>query len=160
MAYTLNQFHNVFKTFAQNHRFVNSYGFGDLADIGNGVENYSVNKDNSTGKLMYPSMWITPQPSVIDRHFIRWKFNILFYDLVHKDDSNSIEVLSDTQQCAADLINYLRNPSYEDYFSIDNEYSFQITPFRDRFNDEVTGWMLDLEIDVVNLNDRCTIPIA
>ena len=85
---------------------------------------------------------------------------MLFRSLVNQNEDNSIEVISDTLQMANDFIQYLRTTTNEDNFDIDNEYTFQLTPFKDRFNDDVTGWQLDLQLNIINLNDSCNLPIS
>jgi len=131
-----------------------------LSELGQSVAAYTVNKDNGTNNITYPSMWVTPQPSSIERHFLKLNFMCLFYDLVNQNEDNSIEVISDTLQMANDFIQYLRTTTNEDNFDIDNEYTFQLTPFKDRFNDDVTGWQLDLQLNIINLNDSCNLPIS
>ena len=158
--FSINQIHKKFSDFATAHLQINSYGFGDLSEIGQSVAAYTVNKDNGTNNITYPSMWVTPQPSSIERHFLRLNFMCLFYDLVNQNEDNSIEVISDTLQMANDFIQYLRTTTNEDNFDIDNEYTFQLTPFKDRFNDDVTGWQLDLQLNIINLNDSCNLPIS
>ena len=147
--FSINQIHKKFSDFATAHLQINSYGFGDLSEIGQSVAAYTVNKDNGTNNITYPSMWVTPQPSSIERHFLRLNFMCLFYDLVNQNEDNSIEVISDTLQMANDFIQYLRTTTNEDNFDIDNEYTFQLTPFKDRFNDDVTGWQLDLQLNII-----------
>ena len=158
--FSINQIHKKFSDFATAHLQINSYGFGDLSEIGQSVAAYTVNKDNGTNNITYPSMWVTPQPSSIERHFLKLNFMCLFYDLVNQNEDNSIEVISDTLQMANDFIQYLRTTTNEDNFDIDNEYTFQLTPFKDRFNDDVTGWQLDLQLNIINLNDSCNLPIS
>jgi hypothetical protein len=158
--YSLNQIEKTLQNFVNAHQILNSYGFGELADVAQGVASYTINKNASgTNDLVYPSMWATPTPSGITRHWIEYKLSIIVFDLVHKDESNKIEVLSDCIQILEDLINYLRQPAYEDYFSIDNEYSFTADPFTDRFNDEVSGWAMEITVKVPNENNICTLPI-
>lgn len=158
--FSINQIHKKFSDFATAHLQINSYGFGDLSELGQSVAAYTVNKDNGTNNITYPSMWVTPQPSSIERHFLKLNFMCLFYDLVNQNEDNSIEVISDTLQMANDFIQYLRTTTNEDNFDIDNEYTFQLTPFKDRFNDDVTGWQLDLQLNIINLNDSCNLPIS
>ena len=124
--FSINQIHKKFSDFATAHLQINSYGFGDLSEIGQSVAAYTVNKDNGTNNITYPSMWVTPQPSSIERHFLKLNFMCLFYDLVNQNEDNSIEVISDTLQMANDFIQYLRTTTNEDNFDIDFCYSDSI----------------------------------
>lgn len=164
MAYSLNQIDKIFLTFAQNHKQLNSYGFGDPSDIGNNTLqlNWSAGVLNGReSSPVYPLLWVSPQPSEINRHFVIWKLTIIICDQIKKDDTNQTEVLSDTQQIMQDCIANLQAPAFVPYFTIGNEFSYTITPFtEEKFDDETAGWLCDIELRTVNVNDRCAIPMV
>jgi hypothetical protein len=46
-------------------------------------------------------------------------------DLVHKDQRNELEVLSDQLQIGTDVVAQLRAPLYEDFFYVGESVSFE-----------------------------------
>lgn len=86
----------------------------------------------------------------------RLNISIVIMDMVHPDLSNRIEVWSDTLQIINDLKAYLNDPAFDDYYILQEES--QLTPFADRFTDNVTGWKMDLVFIINDLKDRCAIP--
>lgn len=164
MAFSLNQIDNLFLTFAKNHKQINSYGFGDPSDIGNNTLELNWSAGILNGREsspVYPLLWISPQPSIISRHFITWRLSIIICDQLKKDETNQTEVLSDMQQIMQDCLANLQTPAFNSSFTIDGEFSYTITPFtEEKFDDETAGWLCDIDLKVSNVNDRCAIPMV
>lgn len=164
MAFSLNQIDKIFQDFAASHKQINSYGLGEASEIGSDklLLNYSAGvMAGRESAPVYPLLWAVPMPSDISRRFVIWKFSIIVCDLVLPDESNLTEVLSDTQQILQDFLANLQAPAYNSSFTIEGEYEYVITPFREeRFNDCTAGWISDIELKISNLNDRCAIPMT
>jgi len=79
-------------------------------------------------------------------------------DLVHKDERNELEVLSDTLQMATDVVAQLRNPIYEDWFIVGDNVTFE--DFTERFNDEVSGYKIDISLILSEQFNLCALPIV
>jgi hypothetical protein len=139
---TLNQIIKQFREIATNHKQINTFGFGDLPEIGK-------EKD-----IVYPLMWVLQKSSSIDNNDLRLKYQFFFSDLVHKDLSNNDEVLSDQLLTALDVIAQLQHSAY------DWEYTqgAQLEPFTGKWSDEVSGWIMDCEVVVPSPYNRCAIP--
>lgn len=139
---TLNQIIKQLREIAQKHKQINTFGFGDLPEIG------------KTNSITYPLMWVNQQPSTMSDNDLKLRYKIFFCDLVHKDNSNSDEVLSDQLLNALDVVAQLQHPSYEWNYT----QSANLEPFYGKWDDEVTGWILDCELDLPNTYNRCAIP--
>lgn len=99
--------------------------------------------------ILQPSSFITREFEV--------NMTIVIMDLVEKDISNRWEVWSDIQLMFSDLRAFLNDPLQDDNYIIDDNIT--ITPFADRFTDDVTGWSGDIRFTISDLKDRCAIPI-
>lgn len=142
---TLNNLNKAFNRIADAHQQINSYGFGDPLDMA------------VSGTIEYPMMWVIPKGVSAKQGEVAFSFTLLFMDLVHKDESNKIEVWSDQMQTALDVISELTHPDWPWTFVLPEASS---TPFEEKGDDEVAGYSVDLVIRSKFTRDRCAIPEA
>lgn len=143
--YTLHQTIDKIKAIANDHAQINSVGYGELSDV-----------DATKGYTM-PLCWVVEQPSNISGRILINSVMIIVMDLVHKDLSNALEVVSNTQQILTDIIAEMQSPSNQALFEVGTD-GVSLTPFQDRFDDEVSGWYCTLNIETSYLQDRCAVP--
>ena len=146
MKRTLNQINELLEGIATAHQQINSYGIGDLYDL---VAN---------GAVTYPLMFTVINPGQIQGKQMSLNLSLLFMDLVHKDQRNELEVLSDQLQIATDVVAQLRAPLYEDWFLVNESVSFE--DFTERFNDEVAGYKIDITLNLSEQFNLCALPIV
>lgn len=146
MKRTLNQINELLEGIATAHQQINSYGIGDLYDL---VAN---------GAVTYPLMFTVINPGQIQGKQMSLNLSLLFMDLVHKDQHNELEVLSDQLQIATDVVAQLRAPLYEDWFMVGDSVSFE--DFTERFNDEVAGYKIDITLNLSEQFNLCALPIV
>jgi len=141
---TLNQVITQLNTIATNHNQINTFGFNDMPEYG---------KETS---IVYPVMWVTQLPSNVNGNELNLKFRILFADLVHKGEENQDDVSSDQMQTALDVIAQLQHPDYEWFYSsISN-----LEPITGKLDDEISGWVIDVNLMIDNAFNRCQIPFT
>ena len=143
--YTLHQTIDKIKAIANDHAQINSVGYGELSDV-----------DATKGYTM-PLCWVVEQPSNISGRILINSVMIIVMDLVHKDLSNALEVVSNTQQILTDIIAEMQSPENQALFEVGTD-GVSLTPFQDRFDDEVSGWYCTLNIETSYLQDRCAVP--
>lgn len=141
--YTFNQINKAFNDIAVEHKQINTYGIGDIWEIA------------TSGTINYPMMWAQPTDSRLEQNVYVSSFTLIFMDIVHKDESNENEVLSDMEQVALDVVALLKNNNYDFDFKAEN-ISFK--RFTERFLDYVSGVAIDIEIRVPYFADRCAVP--
>lgn len=147
MKKTLNNLIAILKYFADQHLMINSFSFGNLEEIAN---------LNETA-VKYPLLHCQVDSSSIDKNWIYFNFNCLMMDIVAKDESNQSEVLSDSAVVLADLYNYLSmSQAFKSEFILVDQTG-QLIPFSERFQDEVSGFNLKIQIKVRN-SGTCNIP--
>ena len=147
MPYTLNQIIKKVEDIATNHKQINSFGFGDLHEF-------------STEAKAMPCLWMelnTGSIDVEDQSF-KYNFSLYFLDLVHKDETNETEVLSDQALIASDVYTLLDDEDNADNFLLEKTAALEF--FTERTDDEVSGCKLDIVIKTKFLRKDCEIPTA
>jgi hypothetical protein len=142
MKVTLNQLIAKLQTIATNHEQINSFFFGDIADLG------------TEKPMQYPVLFADVAPSNFTYKVIGLNLQIMVMDIVKKDLSNENDVISDTLQIIEDVIIELRNPS--EVFLIQD--SINLTPFSDSQGDEVSGWTANITINIPSNYNSCAVP--
>ncbi len=142
MKVSLNQLIAKLQTIATNHEQINSFFFGDIADLG------------TEKPMQYPVLFADVAPSNFTYKVIGLNLQIMVMDIVKKDLSNENDVISDTLQIIEDVIIELRNPS--EIFLIQD--SINLTPFSDSQGDEVSGWTANITINIPSTYNSCAVP--
>lgn len=156
---TINNLIEMFETFSELHLQLNDFGYGPTSEIGKSIP------------MKFPYLWITHSQSSNINISNRTQvpvLNLTFiivdqindqknYLNVNGNNSNNIqEIMSDTFQTAQDLIQYcLVNLGKMGVKVL--EESMTIQPIMDETVDKVSGWSLDLSLQLMHVN--CTIPI-
>lgn len=140
---TFNQIITAFQTIATAHKQINTFGVGDIWEI------------ETSGTITYPLMWAQPDISRVEENVFVSSWKLLFMDIIHKDERNENDVLSDMELVALDIIAQLQAPSYEFDF---NASGITLERFTERFTDYVGGVMINVELRIPYNADRCAIP--
>lgn len=155
------------KEIVNRHKMVNSFGIGDLKQLGYYLSlntddnlNKEDNDDNKSAK--YPLVFVIPQQSSRDRRTITYNFNVIVADILNQDYSNEIDVWSDTLQIAEDILAQFGYSVSEETGDFYDKYDIQtptnIIPFSEAYDDFVSGWNLQLSVIVDSPLDRCIAP--
>lgn len=142
---TLNQHISIFRTFANNHLQIHSFGVGDLPEF------------NSSG-VVYPFMGVIPTDTSISEGTLTDTYDIVFADLVRHDEINEEYVISAMKQVGLDLMAYLEKSAALGTLS-DIIKSATMVPFVERFDDSTAGWVLSLSFEQAMQYDYCNVPI-
>jgi hypothetical protein len=141
---TLNQIVKTLNEIADNHLQINHFFFGEEWDFA------------TSGVVNCPAMITVLQPSVLEGSTITQNFKIYIGDLVQKNLSNKLEVLSDCQLIALDIIYQLQLPVYD--FVLINKDNITLNDFEDSFDCELYGYWFDIKLKLPAPYDRCAIP--
>ena len=143
------------KAFLRSHPIVNSVTFGDITEI-------DLNKTS-----MFPLVHFFLGSTTITNNTMRVSVRMLFLDIVdytkefnsndfgdRQDATNLVDVYNTQLALANDLVSHLkRGDLYRDKFQVTNNPICE--PFKDRFENELAGWTLDLVIEVPNNLSIC-----
>lgn len=126
----------VFSQWSDIDPNVNQYGFGQL---------YNENGEPKA-KQSYPGMWVNPTQTTVGDYSLTRSYQILIYDLVFisaAGESNQNKLISDCEEIAFRLVRFLKLKS--DIFTITSTPT--ISPFSDRFLDDVSGVILTVDVE-------------
>ena len=144
---TLNKLIKILQTKQQNHSQLSKGTF-----IVNDPWEYGA--DNT---IKYPLMGINTLPFSIDGKMEKMSFVMYFCDLQHKDTSNEWELKSDMHSIAIDVISQLRYELQNGYGVLFND-SITLKDFEERFDDEVTGWEVEISMEQFYNHSICDTP--
>mgnify|MGYP001285281850 CR=1 FL=1 len=143
------------KSFLRENPIVNYVTFGDISQV-------DLNKTT-----IFPLSHFVLGNSTVTDNTIRVTINMLFLDVVdyskdfnandegdRQDDSNLIDVYNTQLQIANELISHLkRGDLYTNKFQLVGDPVCE--PFKDRFENDLAGWGVDLIIEVPNNLSIC-----
>jgi hypothetical protein len=142
---TWNNLVSLFENVATAHQQINSYGLGEEWEINGATES---NRD-------YPKMWVIPIDSITKEQTVERTFEFLVFDLVHPDEDNENDVVSDTEQIIHDIIKVFKNES--DNYNVTNEP--QAFYFTEKYADNVSGWRAQITIETDFASNSCDMPM-
>lgn len=131
----------LFRQWCEYDPNIQSYGFGEL---------YNQNGEPKV-EQKYPGLWSQPINTQVEEYVLIRNYQILIYDLQF-DNTNL--VISDCEEIAFRLIRFLKNRS--DIFYISGTPT--VSPFVDRFLDDVAGVIIDLSIEFNAESSDCEDP--
>jgi len=140
---TINNIIKLFSDIASAHKQINSFVYGDVSDLDNFDD------------LKHPALLVEPIQSVIAENTIIHSFTFYVADLVNKDESNQNEVYSDTQLYLTDIVKVLKYNA--DEYELINEPI--LSRFKQKWNDDLSGYQGDFEIEIDFDNNVCDVPI-
>ena len=158
--YSINRLIRSLKSIAEKHRQINSFGTGSLYDVTFRKLLYGgmPDKNTTTSQPTYPLMWFNVVDSSIQGRATYISFQLILADLVTDGEKNDFEIYSDLQLVAQDVVALLYKDTVKDKeFSLDE--SVTMTPFADRFEDSLNGWVLNMRIKIAYGYENCSVPI-
>lgn len=129
------------KEVVDNHLMLVDFGYGNLSDI-------KVDEAN------YPFAFLNPTSHARSGQSVTYRFNLILMDMVKDEDY--LKIQSECQQYIDDILAHLRF-GYND--QVDLTLSVALTPFKERFQDEVAGMTATLEMEVPLRLSDCYTPI-
>ena len=152
---TYNNVIDTLKNLGTNHLQISTTTVGDIFDI------------DLEKNTLYPLMHLNPVSVTTRRTELVYNFQVFIMDLVEPDGSNEQEVYSDVLQICIDIIGILSNSKWQAQLALDinapvyfAEGDYTLEPFKERFDQSVTGWVFNLGITVQNSFQTCDIPMT
>lgn len=148
---TYNQLIEIFKNFKERHYQLNDFYEGMIDQIGDSKE------------FKYPLLAVIPTNSRLeksnqDRYSQSiFRFNILVGDLVNSATKEQ-DIRSDTLQILQDMVAEFDHSDFYYENNIIIESTSELIPFSERFDDLISGWVLDISIKVPFKYNPCFTP--
>lgn len=143
---SLNQQIKLIQNIKENHAILSNgtFYFGDPPEFG------------ASSKITYPFFGLRLISSVVNGKMHTTSFNMYFCDRVKRDEGNETEVLSDAERNALDVYSQFKY-NMENAYPATISLTSQITPFTERWDDEVSG--VEMNVGVEQFFDRSTCDI-
>lgn len=106
--------------------------------------------------VQYPILGAALQAGSLAKRQSNTKLLLYVADLVNKDESNETEVLSDTQLILMDV--YAQFWEYLEENSIELSPDATFSSFTERWDSEVSGWQIEVDIKQFYSRDTCQVP--
>lgn len=133
-----------FQEFANLHKQIESYGFGDIEQLTNDI----ITKQEPR----YPRMYVLPDSTHIQPGHIHLGWRVFFVDKLNNDISNFTEVLSDQLEIVKDFFAKLYLSDFE------AGWEANVTPFYEKTETVLSGWIIDFHFIQKYSFDRCVLP--
>jgi hypothetical protein len=164
--FTLNQAVKRLREIAINHGQLNPlqlteadfshFGYGDLWEVGSVLTD-----EGNVITEKFPLVWC----NVVNANttgdgftaLLAISFQVLFMDLVHKDETNERDVLSDTLLIATDYINELQDNEQFLLHKYVVDINGSLEPFTEKFDQEVSGWSMNITFNIA-YSINCAVP--
>ena len=152
-------FTDDFRVLAEYHKQIQSFGVGQIDEFTYWNEMRLKEDNNHFNSPYYPYMFVIPGEVTNKFGFMDYKFKIIIADIIQRDLENQIDVLSDTNQIMDDIIGQFRLSVEQSLGNFNNLYYLDdkvvCTPFLEKYDDLLGGWVADLSIQVMTPLDRC-----
>ena len=152
-------FTDDFRVLADYHKQIQSFGFGKVDEFTYWNEMRLKEYNEHFNSPYYPYMFVMPGEVTNNFGFTDYKFKIIIADIIQRDLANQVDVLSDTNQIMDDIIGQFRLSVEESLGNFNELYYLDdnvvCTPFLEKYDDLLGGWVADLSIQVMTPLDRC-----
>ena len=135
------------KDTVNRHKMLVDFGYGQLSDI-------KVLDESSDG-ADYPYAFLLPTGITRQNQAVTYSFSLIVMEMAITP-MEILKVQSDCIQYINDIVADLR---FDTAFSGDINLSQNVQVFRERFQDEVAGATLNLQVTVADQIDRCEAPV-
>jgi len=137
-----------FQTLCSQHIAVEQFGVGELSDIDV--------QTNTKTPVKYPLVFMVPQQSSLDRFGkMTLGFSLIVADIAKNQELLQIDTHNETLMIMQDLLSRIVLTDYETV-DINLETPVNITPFLERFNNNLAGWTAEINIEVKSPFDLCS----
>lgn len=157
-------FHDDFRILADHHKQLNSFGFGSMEDMSYWTESRLKSENEQFQSPYFPLLYVVPgnaTQEIVENgsSYTIYEFNAIVSDIINRDLSNQVDVLSDTLQILDDIISQFRLSvstylgNYNRQYYLDDYV--ECMPFLEKYSDLTGGWTGLLRIKVMTPLDRC-----
>jgi hypothetical protein len=132
------------RSFADSHQQINSFGFGDVEQLTNDI----VTKQEP----LYPRLYFVPGDARLSQNHMHITWRVICADRIEDDLSNQQDVLSDTLEIMKDLFSRAYLSDY------DADWDPSLEPWLEETETNIGGWTMTFSIQQKFDYDRCVLP--
>jgi hypothetical protein len=129
-----------FQSLAMSHMGVNQFQVGEISDIDV--------QTNTKTPTQYPMVFMVPQMSTLDRGGLAtFGFSLIVADIAKNDMDLQVNTHNSTLMIMQDLFSRIVLTNY-DQVDINIQTPVNIIPFQERFNNNLTGWTAEINVEM------------
>ena len=158
----LKTFTDDFRILSDYHKQIQSYGFGKMDEFTYWNEMRLKEDNTSFNSPYYPYFYVIPNDVIQKFGFMEYKFTFIVSDIIQRSLENQVDVLSDTLQIMDDILGQFRLSVTNSLGNFNELYYLNTpivcTPFLEKYDDLLGGWVAEITIEVKTPLDRCDAP--
>jgi len=131
------------------HYFINTRGYGNISDI-------EVPENEEPPN--YPYAFINPVDMAYTRNSFTWNFNLILMTQVNDSQTDDLSGQDSMVQIISDVVSQFLLTTNDPL--IDVVVPFTITPFKERFQDDVVGATANITMTYAKAIDGCDTPFS
>ena len=155
----LKTFTDDFRILSDYHKQIQSYGFGKMDEFTYWNEMRLKEDNTQFNSPYYPYFYVIPNDVIQKFGFMEYKFTFIVSDIIQRSLENQVDVLSDTLQIMDDILGQFRLSVSESLGNFNELYYLDTpivcTPFLEKYDDLLGGWVAEVTIEVKTPLDRC-----
>ena len=138
------------------HKMIQTWGYGNLSDL---VAPFK--KEDKTGNattvydIDYPYAFLQPLQHSLQKGKVTYNFNLIMMEQCQNEPEEVIQAQSNCQQ-------YIQDVLAEIYYNYDQKYDFtlnsSLTPFKEKYDDTVSGMTANISIEIPMILNDCVAP--
>lgn len=144
------------------HKMIQTVGYGNLSDLVEPLKkDPRVNLEGADRlpekvyTIDYPYAFINPTNHTLAKNASTYRFNLIMMEQCTDDTMEVIQAQSECHQYIKDVLAHL-------YYHYGEKYDFNlnsnITPFKEKYNDTVSGMTAQIEVIIRDPLDDCITP--
>ena len=141
MKVTYNNIITKLNAFCESHYQINEFNNGDLWE--------ALEKDQFND-FLYPLVFMVDAGGNLEEGAVNLSFD--------KGEENENDVKSDTLQILLDVVAYLEKQNTGDWYYVQILKNNSLESFTERFDDELTGWKINITLKQPLTYNECQIP--
>jgi hypothetical protein len=158
----LKTFTDDFRILSEYHKQIQSFGFGKMDEFTYWNEMRLKEDNDSYNSPYYPYFYVVPNDVIQKFGFMEYKFTFIISDIIQRSLENQVDVLSDTLQIMDDILGQFRLSVTDSLGNFNELYYLDTpitcTPFLEKYDDLLGGWVAEITIEVKTPLDRCDAP--
>jgi hypothetical protein len=132
------------RSFADGHLQINSFGFGDITQLINDVD--------TKQEPLYPRMYFIPDRTKLSQNHMHITWKVIVCDRIQDDLSNQPDVLSDALEIIKDFYSRAYLSDYE------TDWNATVEPWLEETETILGGWTLTVSVTQKFDYNRCVLP--
>lgn len=141
MQNNLSEIIDILYSFSTGNTTIQDFALGNLSEI------------TTSKSQKYPLMYVEVDKAVAKEQTMTIHFNVLMGDQENHSKTNRKNIYSDILLLQNDLISYLQRDDVTNTYTVGDNIT--LTPFSVRFNNQITGWFMNISITTSRFNTNC-----